>query len=109
MTMEQWPEGPAADPQAARERYDSGMRATRKALREVIRADPPAAHFGLGIVVVASGSVGYFSTPVAGALIAGAFTALFIAALAVMFLRGIRGADVWRRAYLFAFGWANWI
>jgi hypothetical protein len=32
---------------------------------------------------------------------------VFIAALAVMFLRGIRGADAWRRAYLFAFGWAN--
>ena len=37
--MEQWPEGAAADPKAARRRYDSGMKASREALREVVRAD----------------------------------------------------------------------
>ncbi|GHG24039.1 hypothetical protein ACFFSH_04840 [Streptomyces filamentosus] len=109
MAMEQWPEGPTADPEAARERYVSDTRASRKALREVIRADLQAAHFGLGIVVVASVVVGLFAGPVVGALVAGSFAVLFLVALVVMFLRGIRGSDAGRRAYLFAFGWANWV
>ncbi|WP_242647097.1 hypothetical protein [Streptomyces nodosus] len=107
--MERWPEGSAADPEAARERYASDMRASRKALREVIRADLPAAHFGVGIVVVASVVVGLFAGSIAGALVAGFFAALFFVALAVMLLRGIRGMDAGRRAYLFTFGWANWV
>ncbi|MDI2128759.1 hypothetical protein [Yinghuangia seranimata] len=109
MTVQRWPEGSEADPEAARERYNSDMRATRKALREVVRADLPTAHFGLGIVFVASAAVGYFAGPAAGALVAGAFGALFFGALVVMFLRGIRGMDAARRAYLFTFGWANWV
>lgn len=107
--MERWSEGPAADPTAARERYDFDMRSVRKALRDVIRADLPAAHFGLGIVIVASMLVGLLVGPVAGALVAGAFAALFLVALGVMFLRGARGPDGGRRAYLFTFGWANWV
>ncbi|MGW5232264.1 hypothetical protein ACWEQU_08180 [Streptomyces nodosus] len=107
--MEQWPEGSAADPEAARERYASDMRASRKTLRGVIRADLPAAHFGLGIVVVASVVVGLFAGAIAGALVAGFFTALFLVTLAGMLLRGISGMDAGRRAYLFTFGWANWV
>ncbi|MFF9458668.1 hypothetical protein [Streptomyces flaveolus] len=107
--MQPWPEGPVSDPEAARERYTSDLRASRKALREAIRADLPVAHVGLAIVVVASVLLGLFATPAAGALVAGAFAALFLAALAVMLLRGIRGLDAARRAYLFSFGWANWI
>jgi hypothetical protein len=109
MTVQRWPEGPVADPHAARERYDTDARATRTALREVVRADVPAAHVGLGIVVVASVVVGCFAAPVVGALVVGAFAALFLVALVVVFLRGIRGLDAPRRAYLFTFGWANWI
>ncbi|MFE0654484.1 hypothetical protein ACFVZH_38745 [Streptomyces sp. NPDC059534] len=107
--MEQWPEGPAADPEEARERYASDMRAERKALREVIRADLPAAHFGLGIVIVASAVVGLFAGPIAGAVVAGSFAALFLVALVFMLLRGIRGLEAARRTYLFTFGWANWV
>lgn len=107
--MEPWPEGTAADPEAARERYASGMRAERKALRDVMRADLPAAHLGLGIAIVASAVVGLFAGPITGALVAGSFAALFLVALAVMLLRGIRGLDAGRRAYLFTFGWANWV
>ncbi|MFI8421133.1 hypothetical protein [Streptomyces sp. NPDC085479] len=109
MTMGQWPEGPAADPEAARERYVSDMRASRRALREMVRADLPTAHFGLGIVIVASVVVGLFAGPIVGALMAGSFAALFLVALVVMFLRGMRGLDAGRRAYLFTFGWANWV
>ncbi|MET7276497.1 hypothetical protein ABZS59_35875 [Streptomyces flaveolus] len=75
----------------------------------MIRADLPVAHVGLGIVVVASVLLGLFAQPAAGVLVAGAFAALFLAALAVMLLRGIRGLDAARRAYLVSFGWANWI
>ncbi|WP_373298694.1 hypothetical protein [Streptomyces melanogenes] len=107
--MQQWPEGPAADQEAARERYTSGMRATRMAVREVFRADMPAAHGGVTVVMVAGVVVGCFAHPVAGCLVAAGFAVLFLVALAVMFLRGIRGADAWRRSYLFTFGWANWI
>ncbi|WP_318216597.1 hypothetical protein [Streptomyces sp. SCL15-6] len=107
--MHPWPEGSAADPEAARERYTSELRASRKALREAIRADLPVGHVGLAIVVVASALLGLFAQPAAGALVAGVFAALFLAALAVMLLRGIRGLDAARRAYLFSFGWANWI
>lgn len=107
--MERWPEGPAADPEAARERYASDMRASRKALREAIRADLPAAHFGLGIVALACVVVGLFVGPVAGILVAGSLAALFLVALAVVIFRGIRGLEASRRAYLFTFGWANWV
>lgn len=107
--MEPWPEGNTADPEAARERYLSDMRAERKALREAIRADLPAAHLGLGIVTAASAGAGMFAGPIAAARVAGSFAALFLAAWAVMLLRGIRGLDAGRRAYLFTFGWANWL
>ncbi|MEE1806804.1 hypothetical protein [Streptomyces sp. BE133] len=75
----------------------------------MIRADLPAAHFGLGIVVVVSAVVGLFAGAIAGALVAGFFAALFLVALAVMLLRDIKGIDAGRRAYLFTFGWANWV
>jgi cobalamin biosynthesis protein CobD/CbiB len=106
--VEQWPEGAAADPEAARQRYDSDMKASREALREVVRADLPTAHLGPGIVAVVAVAVGCFATPLAGALVAGAFAALFLGALAVMFPRGVQGVDALRRSYLFTFGWASW-
>ncbi|MEU3462032.1 hypothetical protein ABZ721_19095 [Streptomyces sp. NPDC006733] len=107
--MEPWPEGRAADPKAARERYNADLKGDRQAIREVIRADLPAAHFGLGAVLVASVLVGCLAGPVAGALVTGAFATLFALTLAVMFLRGIRGTDALRRAYLFSFGWGGWL
>ncbi|MFD5329466.1 hypothetical protein [Streptomyces sp. NPDC127092] len=106
--MKQWPEGPAADPGAARERYSSDMRAERKALREVFGADLPSAHLGLGIVIAASVVVGLLAGPIVGALVAGSFAALFLLALVVTLLRGIGGLDAARRAYLFTFGWGQW-
>ncbi|MFH8760477.1 hypothetical protein [Streptomyces atroolivaceus] len=107
--MERWPEGPSADPKAARERYGSGIRESRRAWREARQATLPAAHFGLGTVNVASVIVGLSAGPVPGLLVAGAFTALFLVARAVMMLRGVRGPDGVRRACLLTFGWANWI
>ncbi|NML52656.1 hypothetical protein HHL19_17435 [Streptomyces sp. R302] len=54
-------------------------------------------------------SIGIFVSPVASVSIAGAFAAHFTAAAAVLFLRGHRGASGLRRAYMFAFGWAQWL
>ncbi|MER6442309.1 hypothetical protein ABT275_39165 [Streptomyces sp. NPDC001185] len=85
------------------------MRAARRALREVVRADLPAAHFGLGIVAIATVLVSLGAGPAGGALVAGVFGLLFAGALAAMFLRDVRGPEALRRAYLFTFGWANWI
>ncbi|MEU3985681.1 hypothetical protein AB0F77_37405 [Streptomyces sp. NPDC026672] len=72
----------------------------------MLRADLPAANFGLGIVIVVSVVTGFAAGAVVGAGIGGAFALLFLATLLVMFLRG---EDALRRAYLFTFGWANWI
>lgn len=107
--MREWPEGDAADPAAARERYEADMRAVRAALKEVLRADTVDAHVGLTVVVVATVVVGCFAGPAAGSAVAGAFAGLFLVALAVGLLAGRRGADAWRRAYRFSFGWGRWI
>ncbi|MGW0800084.1 hypothetical protein [Streptomyces sp. NPDC002692] len=85
------------------------MCAARRALREVVRAGLPAAHFGLGIVAIATLLVSLGAGPAGGALVAGVFGLLFAGALAVMFLRGVRGPEALSRAYLFTFGWVNWI
>ncbi|MER5535310.1 hypothetical protein [Streptomyces mirabilis] len=76
---------------------------------ETVRADLPAAHFGLGMVVVASVIVGLLAGPVAGVLVAGAFAALFLVVLVIVLLRGPRGLDAGRRAYLFTFGWSSYV
>lgn len=107
--MEQWPEGPAADPAAARGRYDSGTRAERRALRGALRSDLPAAHGGAVLVLLAATVVGFLRGVGFGVLLAGAFAVLFLLSLAVMLLRGVRGRDAGRRAYVLTFGWANWL
>lgn len=108
--MEQrWPEGPKADPDAARDRYNADMRASRAAIREVFRVELPIAHVGLMLVVVASVFVSVVWSPGTGVIIAGAFAALFVVALVVALLAGKRGWGAARAAYKFTFGWANWI
>ncbi|WP_405713620.1 MULTISPECIES: hypothetical protein [unclassified Streptomyces] len=106
---QQWPEGPNADPDAARERYKADMQASRGAVRELFRVEMPVAHMGLAIAITASIFVGMVWSPRTGAIIAGAFAALFVVSLAVAFLAGSRGWDAARAAYKFTFGWADWI
>lgn len=105
--MEHWPEGPAAAPEKARERYNSDLRQSRRALRAPVRADLPAARLDLGVVIVAAVIVGVCAGPARGALAVGAFAALFLVVQAVVLVRGTRGVDAGRRAHLFASGWAN--
>ncbi len=106
---QQWPEGPNADPCAARDRYNADTRASHAAICEVFRVELPIAHVGLMLVVVASVFVGVVWSPRTGVIIAGAFAALFVVALAVALLAGGRGWGAARAAYKFTFGWANWI
>ncbi|MGP3772238.1 hypothetical protein ACTWJ8_15530 [Streptomyces sp. SDT5-1] len=108
--MEQrWPEGASADPVAARDRYHADLRASRKAVSELLRVEMPIAHIGLAIVVIASGIASITWSPKAGAVVAGGFAALFCVALVVALFRGRRRGRAVRAAYKFTFGWANWI
>jgi hypothetical protein len=121
---EQWPEGRFADPVAARARYDAGLRGSRGAVREVLRADAASrlrpvngvlradvsdAHRGVATVVLAATVVGLLVAPVPGAAVAAGFAALYLGTLAVMYARGVRGLDAVRRSYCFAFGRGKWV
>ncbi|MFB7437684.1 hypothetical protein ACFC01_04905 [Streptomyces mirabilis] len=105
----QWPEGPHADPEAARDRYNADMRASRSAMRNLFRVELSIAHMGLVIAIIASVLVGMAWSPRTDAIIGGAFAALFVVALCVAVLAGSRGRDAVRAAYKFTFGWAEWI
>ncbi|MER5469235.1 hypothetical protein [Streptomyces sp. NPDC002685] len=109
LVEQQWPEGSNADPDAARERYNADMQASRGALRNLFRVELPIAHMGLAITITASVFVGVVWSPRTGVIIAGAFASLFVVGLAVALLAGSRGRDAARAAYKFTFGWADWI
>ncbi|MFI1047083.1 hypothetical protein [Streptomyces griseoruber] len=98
-----------ADQEAARRRYEADLSTTRGALRELLRAEPSDAHPGLGTVVFASALAGLLVRPATGALVAGAFAALFLLTLTVVHPRGVRGRDAGRRTCLFTSGWARWL
>ncbi|MCX5213800.1 hypothetical protein OG689_31795 [Kitasatospora sp. NBC_00240] len=105
---QEWPEGSAADPDAARARYEHDMRETRGAARQALRAELPHAHLGLGLMTLVAVAVGYFKGIRFGAVVPAAFLALFCAMLAGRFATGARGRDLLRRSYLLTFGWAQW-
>ncbi|MFC6599497.1 hypothetical protein [Kitasatospora paranensis] len=107
--MQEWPEGPAADPAAARARYERDLAQARTEAREAIRADLSAAHLGLGLVAAAGPATGLLVRPLLGAVVPAAFAALFLAALAILSVRGARGRDLLRRGYLCTFGWGAWL
>jgi hypothetical protein len=107
--MEDWPEGRSADPAAARERYDAGLRASRERMRSVFRSDTGDANTGLAVVIVATAVAGFLASPMSGVLVAGAFAALYLAALTYQLWKGVRGATALHRAYLFTFGWGQWL
>lgn len=106
---QQWPEGPSADPDAAGERYRADMQTSHGSMRNLFRVEMPSANIGLAIALIASVFVGVVWSPRTGAIIAGAFAALFVVALAVALVAGSRGWNAARTAYKFTFGWADWI
>ncbi|MFF3601065.1 hypothetical protein [Kitasatospora indigofera] len=108
MVRQDWPEGSAADPDAARARYEQDLREARGAGREALRAGLADAHVGLGLVLAVAVAVGCFKGAGPGALVLSAFLVLFCALLAGRFAAGARGRDLVRRSYLLTFGWAQW-
>lgn len=106
---QQWPEGPNADPDAAGDRYNADLQASRARTRKLCRAELPVAHSGLAITIVASVVVGVACSPGAGMIIAGSFAALFVVALVVVLVAGGGGWGAVRAAYRFTFGWAEWM
>ncbi|MFJ4880760.1 hypothetical protein ACIP93_36880 [Streptomyces sp. NPDC088745] len=94
---------------AARARYNRDIQQERHALREALRSDLPDAHMGLGVTVIVLIVVATFSGPRWTLIIAGALSAWFLLALAVIHIGSGRGRDAVRRAYLATFGWGNWI
>ncbi|MFI5868046.1 hypothetical protein [Streptomyces sp. NPDC051546] len=89
--------------------YTRDMQAERHSVREALRSDLPAAHMGLGATVIVLIVVASFSSPQWTLIVAGAFTAWFLLALAVIHIGSGRGWDAVRRAYIATFGWGNWI
>ncbi|WP_431676849.1 hypothetical protein [Kitasatospora sp. KL5] len=107
--QQEWPEGPAADPEAARERYAHDLQEARRDLREAVRPDFFGANIGLGLVALAAVAVGYVKGPVVGAAVPAAFAVLFLVVAAITAACGVRGAKLLRRSYLLTFGWGDWI
>ncbi|MFE7334860.1 hypothetical protein [Streptomyces griseus] len=90
-------------------RHTRDMQEERHSVREALRSDLPAAHLGLGVTVIALIVVASFSGPRWTMIVAGAFAAWFLLALAVIHIGSGRGWDAVRRAYIATFGWGNWI
>ncbi|MFF4658931.1 hypothetical protein [Streptomyces sp. NPDC001381] len=85
------------------------MQEERHPVREALRSDLPAAHMGLGVTVIALIVIASFSGARWTLIVAGAFAAWFLLALAVIHIGSGRGWDAVRRAYIATFGWGNWI
>lgn len=90
-------------------RYTRDIQAERRSVREALRSDLPAAHLGFGVTVTALIVVASFSGPRWTSIVAGALTAWFLLALAVIHIGSGHGWDAVRRAYIATFGWGNWI
>ncbi|WP_351237393.1 hypothetical protein [Streptomyces sp. NPDC002133] len=94
---------------SASEAYTRDIRAERRSVREALRSDLPAARRGLGVTVIALVVVAGFAGARWTLIVAGALTAWFVLALAVMRIGSARGRDAVRRACIATFGWGNWI
>ncbi|MEV4504084.1 hypothetical protein [Streptomyces klenkii] len=90
-------------------RYAEGVRAERQAVREAVRADAFGAHVGLVVTALAVTAAVVFDEPRWYVIIAGVCAGWFTLALAVVFLRGGRGWDALRRAYIATFGWGDYV
>ncbi|GEC10710.1 hypothetical protein SSP24_83650 [Streptomyces spinoverrucosus] len=66
-------------------------------------------HIGLVVTVIALVVIASFSGLRWTLIVAGCFTAWFILALAVIRIRGGRGGEAVRRAYVVTFGWGDYV
>ncbi|MEU4264350.1 hypothetical protein ACYCCF_26565 [Streptomyces argenteolus] len=103
---------PVPDGEAARGRHTRDIRNDRQAVRHLLRADTGGAHLGLaltiGVLLVAAG----FSGPrwvLIVFIVSVVCAAWFVLALAVVHVRGARGENAVRRAYIATFGWGGYV
>ncbi|WP_217251546.1 hypothetical protein [Streptomyces sp. AC602_WCS936] len=66
-------------------------------------------HIGLAVTIIALIVVASFSGARWTSIVAGGFTAWFILALTVIHIRGGRGREAVRRAYVATFGWGDYV
>jgi hypothetical protein len=66
-------------------------------------------HIGLVVTIIALVVIASFSDPRWTLIVAGCFTAWFILALTVIRIRGGRGGEAVRRAYVATFGWGDYV
>ncbi|MFJ3516199.1 MULTISPECIES: hypothetical protein [unclassified Streptomyces] len=73
------------------------------------RTDVGGGHIGLAVTIIALIVIASFSGPRWTLIVAGCVTAWFILALAVIHIRGGRGGEAVRRAYVATFGWGDYV
>ncbi|MFD9320068.1 hypothetical protein ACFWDQ_20725 [Streptomyces sp. NPDC060053] len=66
-------------------------------------------HIGLVVTIIALVVIASFSGPRWTLIVAACFTAWFILALTVIRIRGGRGGEALRRAYVATFGWGDYV
>ncbi|MFJ3520635.1 hypothetical protein [Streptomyces sp. NPDC090131] len=66
-------------------------------------------HIGLVVTIIALVVIASFSGPRWALIVAACFTAWFILALSVIRIRGGRGGEALRRAYVATFGWGDYV
>ncbi|MFF3663595.1 hypothetical protein [Streptomyces olivochromogenes] len=71
--------------------------------------DVGGGHIGLAVTAIALIVIVSFSGPRWTLIVAGFFTAWFILALTFIHIRGGRGTEAVRRAYVATFGWGDYV
>ncbi|MEU0297881.1 hypothetical protein ABZ252_00065 [Streptomyces sp. NPDC006175] len=66
-------------------------------------------HIGLVVTIIALAVSASFSGPRWTLIIAGCFAAWFVIALTIIRIRGGRGGEAVRRAYVATFGWGDYV
>ncbi|MET9993537.1 hypothetical protein ABZ061_28720 [Streptomyces mutabilis] len=66
-------------------------------------------HIGLAVTIIVLIVVASFSGARWTSIVAGGFTAWFFLALTVIHIRGGRGREAVRRAYVATFGWGDYV
>ncbi|MEU8628001.1 hypothetical protein [Streptomyces sp. NPDC048669] len=97
------------DAGASADRYTRDIRADRQAVRKALRADVGGAHIGLFVTVIALVVIASSAGPRWTLIVSGCVIAGFALAWAVIRLRGGRGGDALRRAYVATFGWGDYV
>jgi hypothetical protein len=71
--------------------------------------DVRGGHIGLTVTIIALIVITSLSGPRWTLIVAGSFTAWFILALTLIHIRGGRGREAVRRAYVATFGWGDYV